>query len=139
MRRSHGQSLYTVCKWSLGRRASLHHGVLTRLRGSPIFVPVKKLEEIVTWRKWMPFRFCQKIKPPSTLMKFREAHGEPGPNCTGPGPKSVLPWNYLRYLGIISELYWRARSLISLESAWYGAFFTLGYKTCDAQGEKETY
>ena len=27
----------------------------------------------------------------------------------------------------------------SLKSAWYGPFLTQGYKTCDEQGEKETY
>ena len=73
------------------------------------------------------------------MMKFRAAHGHPGPNRTGPGPNIGLPRNNFRYLRVISELYRRAGSPTSLESAWYGAFFTWGYKTCDAQGEKETY
>ena len=56
------------------------------------------------------------------MMKFRAAHGHPGPNRTGPGPNIGLPRNNFRYLRVISELYRRAGSPTSLESAWYGAF-----------------
>ena len=76
-------------------------------------------------------------------MKFREVHGEPGPNCTGPGPNiGTILKDFLGTISATERDYFRivpTFKVVSLKSAWYGPFLTQGYKTCDAQGEKETY